>query len=150
MKKNEKKPQRTESVGMEVLLVKPGCHPEEIWISEELEEMQAAVGGRIQEIFPFPDPVALIANDDGKLLSLPLNRALFSETGELYDVIAGSFLIVGVKRDHFCSLSAALKEKYKAYFRYPETFLRIGDRILALPVLETEKPDRSLKKETCR
>ena len=56
-----------------------------------------------------------ICNDEGKLLSLPLNRAL-----EDYDMIAGTFFICGVKGDAFVSLSDLLMIKYQKKFRYPE------------------------------
>lgn len=38
--------------------------------------MQEIVGGTIQVLYPFAEPVALVCNDEGKLLGLPLNRAL--------------------------------------------------------------------------
>ena len=37
--------------------------------------------------------MALICNEEGKFLGLPLNRALRDDTGEIYDIIAGNFLI---------------------------------------------------------
>ena len=33
--------------------------------------MQAIVGGQIQALYPWEDSVALICNDEGKLLRLP-------------------------------------------------------------------------------
>ena len=45
------------------------------------EILQAAVGGDIQAVYPYEDPVALICNEEGKLLGLPLNRALFDDDG---------------------------------------------------------------------
>ena len=77
--------------------------------------MQAIVGGQIQALYPWEDPVALICNDEGKLLSLPLNRAL-----EDYDMIAGNFFICGIEGDAFVSLSDPLMIKYQKKFRYPE------------------------------
>ena len=32
-------------------------------------------------------------NEEGKLDGLPLNRALRDDNGEIYDVVAGSFLV---------------------------------------------------------
>ena len=46
-----------------------------------------------------------ICNDDGKLMGLPLNRALRDENGEMYDAVAGDFLVVGLGEEDFASLT---------------------------------------------
>ncbi len=62
---------------LDVLLVKPNEHPRNVSIGAELEDLQQAVGGSIGASYPFADdPVAIVYNDDGKLMGLPLNRAL--------------------------------------------------------------------------
>ena len=40
-----------------------------------------------------------------RLMGLPLNRALWDEDGLMYDVIAGTFLVVGLGEEDFVSLS---------------------------------------------
>ena len=62
------------------------------------------------------------------------NRALYNEDGEIMDIIAGTFLIVGLTDDNFAELSDELAEKYAALFGTPEAFLRSGDRILVFPM----------------
>ena len=65
-------------------------------ISTELKSLQNEVGGYIQAIYPFSDEVALICNDEAKLMNLPLNRALKTEGisgNEIYDIISGDFFI---------------------------------------------------------
>lgn len=47
------------------------------------------VGGPIQALYPWEEPVAIVCNDEGKNMGLPLNRVL-----ENYDIIAGAFLSV--------------------------------------------------------
>ena len=74
---------------MKVLMVQPGEIPHETDIEPGLESLQAAVDGPIQAVYPYEDPVALICNEEGKFLGLPLNRALRDDTGEIYDIIAG-------------------------------------------------------------
>ena len=54
---------------------------------------------------PSPDPVGLVCNDEGKLIGLELNRGLRDEHGEIYDVMAGTFLVVGLSEDSFTSLT---------------------------------------------
>ena len=83
---------------LSVLQIAPGQHPKPIEIDNDLKALQQAVGGSIGASYPFEDPVAIVYNDDGKLMGLPLNRALRDESGEAYDVVAGTFLVVGLGR----------------------------------------------------
>ena len=97
-------------------------------ISTGLNSLQAEVGGYIQAIYPFEDEVALICNDEGKLMNLPLNRALKFNgmTGnEIYDIIAGDFFIcyAPYTSENFESMPDDLLQKYLELFRYPERFL---------------------------
>lgn len=39
------------------------------------------------------EPVALIYNNEGKLLGLPLNRALRNGAGVVYDIISATFFL---------------------------------------------------------
>ena len=58
------------------------------------------VGGYIQAISPFEDDeLALICNEEGKLLGLPFNRALVDEVGRVYDVVVGPFFLCRAPRD---------------------------------------------------
>ena len=60
---------------MNVLVVEPGTLPYEKEING-LQEMQELVGGLIDAIYPYDDPVALVCNDEGLLLGLPFNRSV--------------------------------------------------------------------------
>ncbi len=100
-----------------VLLVNPYEAPKTIEIPAELSAYQKLVGGTIQAIYPsMEDPIALICNDEGKLLGLPMNRPLFDDEGNLYDIIAGTFFVAGLTEDDFGSLSPELIQKYTAVF----------------------------------
>ena len=83
---------QTEST-LTVLLVEPEKKPRVVTIPHTLKEMQNLVGGLIECTQPFTDSeVALISNEEGKLLGLPLNRAIFwKDSTEPYDIIAGTF-----------------------------------------------------------
>ena len=48
---------------MNVLMIQPGAQPRQAEIGEGFSAMQAAVGGPIQAIYPFPEPVALICHE---------------------------------------------------------------------------------------
>lgn len=117
---------------MKVLMVEPGKTPYEAEIDSGLKSLQAAVGGDIQAVYPFDDPVAIITDEEGKLKGYPLNRALRDDDGEIYDIIAGKFLVVGLGEENFDSLPDDLMEKYKEEFKCPETFVRIAGKILAV------------------
>ena len=61
---------------MKVLLIAPGTAPRVLVIDHSLKAMQELMGGTIEAIYPFDDHVALVCNDEGKLLGLPPNRAV--------------------------------------------------------------------------
>ena len=110
---------------MRVLIVQPGRPPAAKEIVESLSTMQAVVGGPIQAVYPFEEPVALICHEEGKLLGLPLNRCLrLEDTGEIYDIIAGTFLLCAAPpdSDRFESLSPEQLERYARRFQYPKYF----------------------------
>ena len=117
---------------MEVLLVEPGKEARIAEIGDGLKSLQAAVGGWIEAVYPFDDPVALVCNDEGKIMQMPLNRALRGEDGRIYDAVAGPFFICGLGEDDFCSLPKDLQDKYMEKFRWPEKFLAIGGSIVAV------------------
>ena len=85
-------------------------------------------------MYPFDDPVAIVCNDDGKFNGMRPNRAIYDADGEIMDIIAGTFLIVGLDEDNFAELSDEMAAKYVALFGTPEAFLRSGDRILVFPM----------------
>ena len=76
---------------MTVLLVQPNAYPRVVQIGTALEDLQHAVDGDIEAVYPFEDSVGVICNEEGKLRGLPANRALRDEDGHIYDVIAALF-----------------------------------------------------------
>ena len=117
---------------IQVLIVEPGKRPYIKEIDGSLASLQQEVGGYIQVVYPFDDPVGLICNEEGKLLNLSLNRALWTEDGEIYDILAGTFLVVGLGEEDFASLPDTLAEKYTEHFCLPETFVRINGHVCAI------------------
>lgn len=119
------------------------CRPKEtaqiVEIPHTLEKMQELVDGCIQAIYPFADPVAIIVNDEGKLIGLPLNRGLRTEDGQLYDIVAGTMFICGLGEEDFTSVSDQLLEKYYDMFKEPEQFIRIGGQIMAIKTDEQQQ-----------
>lgn len=121
---------------IKVLLVEPEERPRVVEIGTGLEDLQHAVDGDIEVVYPFEDSVGLIVNEEGKLIGLPLNRALRDENGEVYDIIAGSFLVAGLTEDNFGSLTEEQIGKFEGLFHQPETFVKMGRSIMAIPVPE--------------
>ena len=100
--------------------------------------MQALVGGYIQAVYPYEEPVALIADESGKLDGLPLNRALRDSDGDIYDIIAGNFFIAGLGQNDFTDLPHELAEQFAEQFRQPEMFMRVDGKIVATPMPEEQ------------
>ena len=122
---------------MQVVVVEPKKKPMVQDISPDLESMQKIVGGSIEAVYPFADPVALICNEEGKLLGLPLNQALRDGDGEVYDIISGTFFVCAAPpdSDHFAGLSDQQAKTYLERFSVPEMFLNVGGDLFVLPYL---------------
>ena len=125
-----------------VLVVEPMKDPYVKEIDPGLHALQAEVGGDIAASYPFDDPVGLVLNDEGKLIGLDLNRSLLDEHGEIYDIVAGTFLVVGLGPESFASLPPDMIQKYTEQFKRPELFASINGQIVSVPV-EPENPLRT-------
>lgn len=130
---------------MKVVLCEVGKQARITEIGNKLEDMQKAVGGLIQAIYPFIDPVALVCNEEGKVLSQPLNRAIFAydnnpdlRSVKIIDAIAGDFFICGLEEMDFASLTDELAEKFEQRFRYPEEFFQDDGNLYAVRYDGTE------------
>ena len=117
-----------------VLVIEPEKKPYVKNISGELKSLQQEVGGYIQAIYPWEEPCAIICNEEGKLTGLPFNRALRDEDGDIYDIIAGTFLVVGLGEENFASLESKYIQRFSELFAVPEVFIRMQDKIAVLPL----------------
>ena len=127
---------------MKVLKVEPYQLPEVKAIDSGLSSLQHEVKGWIEATYPFEDPVAIICNEEGKLNGMEFNRAIRDENGEVREIIAGPFLIVGLGEEDFTSLSEDMVQKYKRMFAQPEVFLQTQSSILILPYAMDEFSSR--------
>ena len=124
-----------------VLLVEPGEHPRLVTVAHTLENLQELVGGSIQAVFPFPEPVAVVCDDEGKFKGYVPNRALVDEEGEPYDIIAGTFFVCGLTVDNFTSISNELEKQFRERFYWPEMFMRtLEGQILWIKLKPGEMP----------
>ena len=127
---------------MTILKIEPYKRPETIELDGNLESMQSIVGGLIQAIHPFKEPVALVCNDEGKLLDLPANRVLVDpETDDILDIIFGTFFLCGAPADaeNFTSLTPEQIKTYTDLFYDPEIILRTSIGVLVTRIREIER-----------
>lgn len=125
--------------GLSVLYVEPNKPPRTVKIDNNLEAMQELVGGNIEAVHPFSDDVALVCNEEGIIMKLPLNRAICNEYYK--GIICGSFFICYTppESEEFLSLPSDLEKKYSEMFKYPERFINTANGIK----VEKIKPART-------
>lgn len=101
---------------MNILIVEPmkPCRAQEI--PDTLEAMREIVGGDIEAVYPFTEPVAVVCNSEGKGLNLPYNRPLMDRNGLPYDILCGTFFIAGISGEHFASLTDEQIRRYKSLY----------------------------------
>ena len=124
---------------MNVLVVEPGYAPYEKEVNG-LKEMQAVVGGSIQAIYPYQEPVAIVCNEEELLLGLPFNRSV----GGGYGGVFGAFFVCGLRDGDFCSLTPKQVKTYRKEFRHAELLLGMrGDQpvTLKIPPRPKEPPE---------
>lgn len=120
---------------MKALKIEPGKAPERIDIDNTLEALQNAVGGYIEVIYPDERrPVGLICNEEGKCCGLELNRALY-QNGKPYDIIAGTFLVVGLSAEDFTDLREEDAAYFEKMFHTPEKFGHFAGRLIISKVI---------------
>lgn len=116
---------------IKVLVVEPmkPCRVQEI---HGLEDMQKIVGGSIEAVYPFRDPVAVVCNSEGKLDGLPFNRPLCGEDGIPYDILCGTFFLAGIGEEDFVSLTDRQVQKYQELY----------DNMMVLPAERPRRPEQ--------
>ena len=105
---------------MKVLVVRPMEMPEVQEIDHTLSAMQELVGGTIQAVYPFDDPVALVCNDEGKLLGLPWNRTLTDDHGVPYDISCSTII------QNMAQIKELYKDSWETIPGNSDTLLYLG------------------------
>ena len=128
---------------MTVLVVEPGYAPYEKTIPHDVDAMQKIVGGWITAIYPYKEPVGIVANDDGLLLGMEFNRSV--EGG--YGGIVGTFFVCGLTDESFCSLPPDQMERFKKKFHKAEILVGFcGSEPVTLKV-EPKQKDSTPEKQ---
>ena len=104
---------------MKVVLVEPGKAGRLAEIGEDLRSMQKIVGRPIQAIYPYEDAVALICNDEGKLMRDIVK--ICEPGGRILDPFAGAGT----------TILAAVREGYEAVgIEKSDVYYKLGaDRV---------------------
>ena len=123
-----------------LLKIAPMEKPELIETEHTLGNLQKIVGGYIEALYPWSDPVALVAAEEGKLKGYTPNRLLVDENGAPYDIIVGTFFISGLTTEDFGSISDELADKYTKRFQYPEIFIKEKGGVIWSRLGSGEKP----------
>ena len=139
---DEKEVSEMQEEMMTVLVVEPMKVPYVKHIPNELEDLQQAVGGDIEMTYPFDDEVGILLNGNGKFEGLPLNRALYDDHGQVYDAIAGTFLVVGLTEDDFTSLTPEQIEKFKEKYQSPEIFTLFNGELHVMKMPPEEEKEQ--------
>ena len=135
-----------EAEKIKVLVIEPMKKPYVKEIEHTLENLQREVGGSIEAVYPFEDRAAIICNDDHKFNGSQLNRCLRDENGEVYDILAGNFMVAGLTEYDFGSLTDEQIDRYSNLFGTPEMFVKVGEQLVVLPVPESEL-EKQVQKE---
>ena len=115
---------------MRVVMVEPGYAPYEKELNG-LTEMQAAVGGLIQAIYPFEERVGLVCNEEGRINGMEFNRSVPGG----YEGVFGPFFVCGLGDEDFCSLTPEQIKTYKQMFHKAELLVAAGKAgLVTLPV----------------
>lgn len=152
-KKIDFEPEKTQEKDVrkiKVVMVEPEKEARVVELEDDLAAMQHAVGGFIQTMYPFEDEVAIVCNEEGKLIGLPLNRAVYMDS-EMVDIMAGNFFICATPADseNFESLSDEQAKRYLEMYKDPEKFYRVGGKITAVKVKPSvDKQIASAQKQT--
>ena len=100
---------------LRVVVVEPGLPAYAGEIGPDLKSMQRAVGGYIEVACPFDDAVAVVSNEEAKLIGMEGNRHI---AGQVY---AGPLFIIGDDGEgEFCSLTDEQTAAYSQIFAQPE------------------------------
>lgn len=112
---------------MKILYVEPGKPAELRELGDALKDLQTAVGGYIEAVYPFKDHVCIICNEEGKLLGMEANRVLTTSKGKPYDIICGPFIVAGLTEDNFGDLTDKQIVKYLEKFKDPDMPVQVDE-----------------------
>lgn len=88
-------------------------------LNDDLKSLQKAVDGYIELVYPFEMEVAILCNEEGKLIPLEFSRPILDDDNNILDLIAGTCYIVGVTPDGYRDLTYNEIKYFLKYYQYP-------------------------------
>lgn len=128
-----------------VVLVEPGQEAQLADVDPSLEGLYSAIKtDLIEAAYPFEDDseACIVCDEEGKIKGRDLNRALRMDgDGEIYDIVAGTFIVCGCGGENFGSLTEEQQKKYLELYRWPERFFRADGEIQAVQIKPADRGD---------
>ena len=85
---------------LKAIVIKPGKFAREEDLDLSYHGLRTLVGGNIEMTYPFEDEyLAVISNEESKLLDLPPNRAIRSADGSVIDIYCGTMVVVALAQE---------------------------------------------------
>ena len=82
---------------MKAIVIKPGKFAREEDLDLSYSALRSLVGGNIEMTYPFEDEyLAVISNEEAKLLDLPPYRAIRRADGSVIDIYCGTMVVVAL------------------------------------------------------
>ena len=82
---------------MKAIVIKPGKYARIEDIDPTYSTLRSLVGGNIEMTYPFEDEyLAVISNEEAKLLDFPPNRAARRTDGTVADIYCGTMVVVAL------------------------------------------------------
>ena len=82
---------------LKAIVIKPGKFVRLTDIDPTYSALRSLVGGNIEMTYPFEDEnLAVISNEEAKLLDLPPNRAARRTDGSVADIYCGTMVVVAL------------------------------------------------------
>ena len=112
-----------------VVVAEAGKKAEVREIPANYEALRKLVGGPIEVTSPLSNDTAVICNEVGKLIGLPMNRLLRDQDGNAADVYCGTIVCIGARPqdEDFSSLTDIEAAIYLMLYNDPEFSASKGD-----------------------
>ena len=82
---------------LKAIVIKPGKFAQVKDINPTYSALRSLVGGNIEMTYPFEDEyLAVISNEEAKILALPPNRAARRTDGSVADIYCGTMVVVAL------------------------------------------------------
>lgn len=115
---------------MKVVFLEPGEKACVRDIPHTLEEMQKAVGGYIQAVYPWEDAeAALVCDEEGLLKKSPFNRKVAPRCSSSVPV---SFAAWAKRISPICP--EPLIERFLKQYQFPELLFKLHGKLYSMPV----------------